>query len=114
MDENIREILTMMDVDPDNLNGTMIPRETLLNNTLYDVVKTKIPEIKKKFSSSYMTSLHTGAQTTQKWPLLNLVRQLLHTYHYTMKPIRKSDGYTPQGVKKYRRYFLVYNVQKPN
>tara|TARA_Y100000816_G_C25910975_1_gene475105 strand:- start:558 stop:713 length:156 start_codon:yes stop_codon:yes gene_type:complete len=24
-----------------------------------------------------------------------------------MKPIRKSDGYTKDGVKKYKRFFLI-------
>jgi hypothetical protein len=54
-----------------------------------------------------MTSLQESAQTTQKWPLLNLVRQILHGYKYEMKPIRKSDGYTPEGVKKYKRFFEI-------
>ena len=27
-----------------------------------------------------------------------------------MKPIRKSDGYTPQGVKKYKRFFLISKI----
>jgi hypothetical protein len=25
-----------------------------------------------------------------------------------MKPIRKADGYTLEGVKKYKRYFQIY------
>jgi len=107
MDSTIREILTIVDIDPDMLDGVLIPRDTLISHVLYDRVKEKIPDLKKRFSSSYMTSLHKGANEHQKWPLLNLVRQILHTYHYHMKPIRKSDGYTPQGVKKYKRYFLV-------
>jgi hypothetical protein len=24
-----------------------------------------------------------------------------------MDPVRKSDGYTPNGVKKYKRYFVI-------
>jgi hypothetical protein len=24
-----------------------------------------------------------------------------------MEPIRKSDGYTPEGIKKYKRFFLI-------
>ena len=107
MDENIKEIFKAVEIDPDYLDGALIPREMLISVSLYDKIQEKIPDLKKKFSSSYMTSLHKGAKDQQKWPLLNLIRQILHTYHYQMKPIRKSDGYTPQGVKKYRRYFLI-------
>ena len=110
MDENIKEIFKAVDIDPDYLDGALIPREMLISVSLYEKIQEKIPDLKKKFSSSYMTSLHKGAKDQQKWPLLNLVRQILHTYQYQMKPIRKSDGYTPQGVKKYKRYFLISKI----
>ena len=79
----------------------------LLNDSIYTDIKKRIPELKKLFSSSAMTCLQESAETTQKWPLLNLVRQILHGYKYEMKPIRKSDGYTPEGVKKYKRFFEI-------
>ena len=113
MDENIKEIFKAVEIDPDYLDGALIPREMLISVSLYEKIQEKIPDLKKKFSSSYMTSLHKGAKDQQKWPLLNLIRQILHTYHYQMKPIRKSDGYTPQGVKKYRRYFLILKNGDP-
>jgi hypothetical protein len=83
----------------------------LLNNSIYADIKKRIPELKKLFSSSAMTSLQESAETNQKWPLLNLVRQILHGYKYEMKPIRKSDGYTPEGVKKYKRFFEIVMSQ---
>ena len=110
MDNTIKEILKAADIDPDCLDGALIPRDMLINDLLYEKIQEKIPDLKKKFSSSYMTSLHKGAKDQQKWPLLNLIRQVLHTYHYQMKPIRKSDGYTPQGVKKYKRFFLISKI----
>lgn len=107
MDTSTCDILRALGIDPNNLDGALIERDVLLNDILYNDIENKIPDLKKRFSSSYMTSLHKGAKQQQKWPLLNLVRQVLHTYHYQMKPIRKSDGYTPQGVKRYKRYFLI-------
>ena len=41
----------------------------------YEEIKKLIPELKKKFSSSFMTSLQKNAEKEQKWPLLNLVCQ---------------------------------------
>ena len=27
-----------------------------------------------------------------------------------MEPVRKADGYTLEGVKKYKRYFLIHKI----
>jgi hypothetical protein len=62
-----------------------------------------------------MTSLQKNADKFQKWPLLNLTRQILNIHHYKMTPIRKCDGYTPDGVKKFKRFFRIdKNKKKPN
>ena len=79
----------------------------MLSEKTYESVKEKIPDLKKKLSSSSLTSLHKNAKQDQKWPLLNLVRQILKTYNYTMKPIRKANGYTKDGKKKYKRFFII-------
>ena len=89
------------------LDGVIIPREVLLSDNKYDEVKKLIPDLKQNYSSSLMTSLHKNADKTQRWPLLNIVRQILNTYGYKMEPIRKADGYTLDGVKKYKRYFQI-------
>lgn len=90
-----------------DLNGLFIPREMLLSDNKYDEIKKLIPDLKKNYSSSLMTSLQKTAEKSQKWPLLNLVRQILNTYNYKMEPVRKADGYTFDGIKKYKRFFLI-------
>ena len=95
----------------DELNGMLIPREQFLDITKYEGVKSQIPELKKIFSSSLLTSLHKTAELQQKWPLLNLVRQILAMYGYHLVPVRKSDGYTLDGVKKFKRYFQIEKKQ---
>ena len=57
-----------------------------------------------------MTCLQTGAVKKQKWPLLNLVRQILKTNDYKMTPRRKSNGYDDDGKKKYLRFFLIEKI----
>jgi hypothetical protein len=54
-----------------------------------------------------MTSLQQNADKVQRWPLLNIVRQILSRYNFKMVPVRKSDGYTLDGVKKYKRFFQL-------
>jgi hypothetical protein len=85
----------------------LILRDSLLNNNIYKSIEPNIVELRKTLSSSSLTSLQKGADKTQKWPLLNLVRQILNVYGYKMIPIRKSDGYTPDGIKKFKRYFQL-------
>lgn len=115
MDENSKFILKIIGLefnDLTELNGLIILREQLLSDIKYEQIKLLIPELKKKYSSSFMTSLQKNADILQKWPLLNFVRQILNTYGYKMEPIRKADGYTLDGVKKYKRYFKI--IQKNN
>jgi len=110
MDEDSKKILNMVDINFDSfseLENFFIPREILLSDLKYEEVKKLIPDLKKNFSSSYMTSLQKNAEKEQKWPLLNLVRQILNKYNYKMVPIRKSDGYTLEGIKKYKRFFQI-------
>ena len=110
MDEDSKKILNIIGINfelIDNLDNFFIPREQLLSDLKYEEIKILIPELKKKFSSSFMTSLQKNAKQEQKWPLLNLVRQILNVYKYQMEPIRKSDGYTLEGVKKYKRFFQI-------
>jgi uncharacterized protein YihD (DUF1040 family) len=111
MDEETKTILKLIGIEFNQLNEIqeqLIPREVLLSDSKYDEIKYYIPELKKNYSSSFMTSLQKNADKSQKWPLLNLTRQLLSIYGYKMEPIRKADGYTLEGVKKYKRYFQIY------
>lgn len=117
MDHEIKSIFYSIGLEIneiDKLNGLTIPREILLSDAKYDEIKYLIPDLKKKFSSSFMTSLQKNAEKCQKWPLLNLIRQILHVYGYKMEPIRKADGYTLEGVKKYKRYFLIHTKNNTN
>ena len=93
--------------DTTQLEGQLIPRSMLISKAVYESVQPDVLELKKKFSSSALTSLQSSAQERQKWPLLNLVRQILRVCNYQMKPVRRSNGYDDTGKKKYIRYFQI-------
>ena len=93
------------------LDGIQIPREIFLNTERYNSARESVPELKNLFSSSHLTSLHASAIDKQKWPLINLVRQILLSCEYNLKPKRLSDGYTTTGVKKYKRVFIVEKLK---
>jgi hypothetical protein len=96
--------------DLDTLKGTLIPRDILLSTKKYNEIQENIKELKKVFSSSSLTCLQKDANKKQKWPLLNLVRQILKTNDYKMTPKRKSNGYDEDGKKKYLRFFYIDKI----
>lgn len=93
------------------LDGMLIPRETLLSQEKYENIKEDLVKMKKMYSSGALTALQKSAETKQKWPLLNLVRQILKSNNYKMDPIRKSNGYTNEGKKKYLRFFIIKKIK---
>ena len=110
MDDSSKKVLELAGIYFDNISqieGQIIPREQFLSDNKYEEIKKLIPELRTKHSSSFMTSLQQNAEKAQRWPLLNIVRQILSKYNYKMTPIRKSDGYTLDGIKKYKRFFQI-------
>ena len=94
-----------------DLNGMLLPRELFFNDILYKQLKETIPELKQLFSSSYLTALQAPAEDVQKWPQLNLMRQVLRSCHFKLTPKRISDGYTLDGKKKYKRMFIIEKMR---
>ena len=95
----------------ENLNGLCVLRDIFISETKYNIIKEKIPSLKHYFSSSFMTALQKNAEKKQKWPLLNLIRQILKSLYFKMTPVRVSNGYTKEGKKKYRRLFLIEKIK---
>ena len=94
-----------------DLNGMLVPREIFFNESVYKQLKEQIPALKQLFSSSYLTALQAPAEHTQKWPQLNLIRQVLRSCNYKLTPKRVSDGYTVDGKKKYKRMFIIEKMR---
>ena len=113
--EYIKPFLNKCKIEVDNfndLNGMLIPREKLLDKEIYNFIKEDISLLKQIFTSSALTSLQSTAEEHQKWPLLNLVRQVLRSCHYKMTPKRVSAGYTKDGKKIFKRMFIIEKLNK--
>ena len=93
------------------LDGMLVPRDVLLSKEKYESIKEDIEKMKKLYSSGSLTALQKNAFSSQKWPLLNLVRQILKSNNFKMDPIRKSNGYTKEGKKKYLRFFIIKKIK---
>jgi len=109
----MEEIFEMVGIECKNINeleGLIIEREKFLCDEKYGLIKKMIPDLRKNYSSSFMTSLQENAKERQKWPVLNLIRQILLAHKLDMTPIRKADGYTKEGKKLYKRYFKIERI----
>jgi len=94
-----------------DLNGMLLPREIFFNDLSYKQLKEDIPKLKQLFSSSYLTALQAPAEEIQKWPQLNLMRQVLRSCNFKLTPKRVSNGYTIDGKKKYKRMFIIEKMR---
>ena len=117
MNSDIKSFLNRIGLpfDDDNeLEDQIVPRDMFLDQDIYKELYSEIPILKSYLKSSSNTCLHKNAETNQRWPLLNITRQILKNYNYKMMPIRKAEGYTEDGAKIYKRYFIIakYNTKQ--
>lgn len=89
------------------LNGMILYRNDYIFSNKYENIKPIICDLKRVLSSSVYTSLHSDAEKKQKYPLVNIIRQVLKSISYKLIPKRISDGYTSDGIKKYKRIFII-------
>lgn len=109
-DDLIKEFLKIFNLNINNfddLNGLIVQREDLLDIHKYEQIKLLIPGLKKHFSSTKLNCLHKNASYNQKWPVLNILRQILKSKNFILVPKRIANGYTKSGQKLYRRIFTI-------
>jgi hypothetical protein len=106
-------ICIALNIQADELqDGIVIPRDMLLSPEKYEQLKPSIARLKKIFSSKCMTSMHASAEYNQKWPCLNLVRQVLKRMGYDIEPERRCAGRDEGGKKIFERFFKIHKREK--
>ena len=104
----IKFMCNALQIEPHELkNGLLIERDMLVSKEKYEALKPHIVELKKTFSSKCMTSLHSCAEHNQRWPCLNLVRQVLKRMGYDIHPERRCAGRDEVGKKIFERFFIL-------
>ena len=67
-----------------------------------------ISHLKKKYSSNTFTCLHLNSFKKQKFPGINMFRQILKANGYNLNPQVESNGYCPlTGKKNVIRSFVI-------
>ena len=104
----IKFMCNALQIEPHELkDGLLIERDMLVSKEKYEALKPHIVELKKTFSSKCMTSLHSCAEHNQRWPCLNLVRQVLKRMGYDIHPERRCAGRDEVGKKIFERFFIL-------
>jgi len=93
----------------DELDGYLVDRDTLINKD-YDKYELNIEKLNEYYKNDSITSLKKNAKESQRWPILNLTRQILKVKGFHMKPIRKANGYSKSGKKLYKRSFKLEKI----
>jgi len=111
----IRFICKALHIEPHELkDGLIIERDMLVSKEKYEALKPHIVELKKLFSSKCMTSMHSCAEYNQRWPCLNLVRQVLKRMGYDIEPERRCAGRDQDGKKIFERFFKLHKREIMN
>jgi hypothetical protein len=92
---------------PKDFVGITFPRERLSDSTYMDSIKDLIPILRIKYNSGKLTCLHKNAEDKQKYPNLNLLRQILKMNGYKLRPIIRCAGYSGNGQKITFREFRI-------
>ena len=110
--ENLNDIIIIINkVCNTNINnieeidGMVFQREIFLNDELYINLIDEIKILKNIFNSE-LNCLHKNAKESQRWPLLNLMRQILKSLNYKMTPKRLCNGYKDKK-KLFKRIFII-------
>lgn len=90
------------------LDELVLDRDIFIDNSLYPKLYTYIANIKDFLKSSYLTSLQSNCDKKQRFPCINLFRQILKCYRYKMSPLVISQGYNKStGKKIIKRFFKI-------
>ena len=105
------EMFTLLKYEVDSiadLYNLTIQRDTLLQKNNKEKIMDLIPQLKLVYKSSYLNCLHDNSIYKQKFPAINLVRQVLKCHHLALTPKIVSNGYEKvTGKKRVNRVFII-------
>lgn len=87
-------------------DASYIDRELLISQDTVKKFYNRADELRKIYSSDRLTSLHKNALDKQRYPAINLLRQILREHDYRLVPHVVNKGYDGK-TKIVERYFSI-------
>jgi len=112
----LKKMLNIIEINYENkeeLQGKQFARDLLLDSNIVKELMVLKPLIRSSgYKSGKLTSLHKNNETHQKFPAINMVRQVLKCNGFKLTPYVLSIGYDQEtGKKLTKRYFNIHNIE---
>jgi hypothetical protein len=97
----------------DEIQGKDLDRDLLLEHDIVNQLMVLKPAIRSSgYKSGKLTSLHKNNESQQKFPGINMVRQVLKCNGYKLHPYVISLGYDHEtGKKLTKRKFNIHKIE---
>ena len=113
----LKDLFNVINIRIDSVSDLLnieIDRLVLLEDPFYSYAINYKKIIKKKYnkiySSNYYNFTHNNSITKQKFPSINLLRQILKSNKLKLFPYYKSFGYDENKKKIVQRYFIIKSI----
>ena len=93
----------------ETLNGTSFERDILLTEDVIHKYYGMIKKLKTTYTSDILTCLHVNSILKQKFPAINMLRQILKCNNFKLKPVVITLGYV-DNIKIVKRYFKIMKI----
>lgn len=108
----LKNMLNFLKIKYDNIEdliGKEIDRDDLLTKNIIEYYQTFQHDLKLGgFSTGKLTSLHKNNLVKQRFPAINMLRQVLKCKKLWLKPKVESKGYNKKTGKKFvKRSFII-------
>lgn len=112
--ELIKEIFSIINYDIysyEDLTDLTLSNKYLRNKEFNDKIVEMIPKLKKKYKSHKLTCLHKNSLEKQKFPTINMIRQILKCNELKLQPYIVCKGYDKITKEKIlERYFVIKEI----
>jgi hypothetical protein len=110
----LKDIFSALEIKVDertDISNIILRQDTLKSNTLITDLNNKVPNLKSYYNSSKLTCLHKNSLDKQKFPAVNMFRQILKCNSFKMEPYVISKGYDKfSGKKLVERYYRIRDI----
>ena len=95
----------------EDILNIILRQDTLKDRNLIEELYRKAPNLKSFYNSSKLTCLHKNSLDKQKFPAVNMYRQLLKCNNLRMEPYVVSKGYNKHSGKKIvERFYRIKDI----
>lgn len=112
--EIIRDLLEFLDYNIENIDdlySITIPQEKLKTEEIIKKYNDYKDNVKKIYNSSYLNCLHSNNLDKQKYPAVNMLRQVLRCENLHLYPFVIYKGYDKSGNKLKDRFYGIKNLE---